>query len=587
LNHQVVAPNFRSGALRLLFAPIVETVASLQRRERMIATVRWVAIVFALGQVTLYEPPATRMLETAAAIRPWAFAVVGALLGVALFVEFALRIVHDVRALQALGAGVLAADLVISVAFIYLYSFDQLSAPWTLLVVLPLEGALRFELRGALAVWAALLPIYLGSLALGSAVHHVRVSVGASFYRMGLLLVVALFGGFIVRDLNTQRRLLQRLNDASHQVASRLEPAEILQTLCREAVRCLGAESAVVYVYDGSWFHPVASYPVGDLVKIMQEDEHEREDASLVPLLMAEPAWLEADSMRPGRLAVPLRWQSQTTTNLMVIRPLGGRPTPFETDIAASLAESAALSLATTRVIAAEQRNVRRLRYLEAIRTRFVATIAHDLRMPLTVFKGVSQMLRRRREEISPEQVDQMLTSVERQANRLSRLADDLLDAARLEGEVFSLHLETFQVATIVDAIVADLDGEVTVDVEPGLQLVGDAPRLERVLWNLLSNAEKYGKPPFEISGRRDDDTVVLSVRDHGQGVEEAQRARLFGEFTGSDDPESVGLGLAIVWQLVQAHGGEVRYRDASPGACFEVCLPVDGPKDASAGQWS
>lgn len=564
----------------------METVASLQRRERTIATVRWVAVGFALLQVTLYQPPVERMTETTASARPWAYVMVGVLVALALAVEVALRAFHDVRRLWLLGTAVLVADVVITVAFVYLFSFDQISAPWVILVLLPLEGALRFALRGALAVWAALVPLYLGALLLGSAIHEEAVTVGATFYRMGVLLVVALFAGYIAQDLNEQRRLLQRLNDSSHQVASRLDTAEILQTLCRESVRCLSARSAVVYVYDGSWFHPVASYPVDDLVAVMQEDEHEPEDASLVPLLMAEPAWLEPDSTRPGRLAVPLRWHETTTTNLLVIRPTNGRPTPFETDIAASLAESAALAIATTRVIAAEQRNVRRLRYLEAIRTRFVATIAHDLRMPLTVFKGVSQMLRHRRDDISSEQVDEMLSSVERQANRLSRLADDLLDAARMEGDHFSLFPEECDVAAVVAATVADLDEPVTVDLEPGLRLIADPARLERVLWNLLSNAEKYGKPPLEVTGTTSGASVVIGVRDHGSGVAEEQVSRLFGEFSGSDDPASVGLGLAIVWQLVAAHGGEVRYEAANPGARFEVVLPVAGPPPRTDQSW-
>ena len=564
----------------------MDTVASLQRRERIIATVRWVAIVFALAQVTLYSAPAPQLASPGAAAKPWAYAMVAALVVVAIGVEVGLRTLLDVRSLEWLGTAVLVADVAITLGFVYVFSFDPLSAPWTILVLLPLEGALRFDMRGAIGVWAGVVPLYLGSLAYGSAVHGVRVSAGAIVYRLGLVLVVALFAGFIARDLNTQRRLLQRLNDASHQVASRLEPAEILQTLCRESVRCLNADSSVVYVYDGSWFHPVASYPVDDLVEIMAQDQHEREDASLVPLLMSEPAWLEPDGTRPGRLAVPLRWQAQTTTNVLVVRPRDGRPTPFETDIVASLAESAALALATTRVIAAEQRNVRRLRYLEAIRTRFVATIAHDLRLPLTVFKGASQMLRKRRDSIAPEQVDSMLANVERQANRLSRLADDLLDAARLEGEHFKLHPEECDIATVVSATVADVDEPVAVDLEPDLRVIADAARLERVLWNLLSNAEKYGRPPFEVKGWRNNGSVHIAVRDHGDGVEEAQRARLFGEFSGSDDPESVGLGLAIVWQLVGAHGGEVRYEDGHPGARFVVSLPVDGPTEPQPSPW-
>src|SRR5687768_3048283 len=100
----------------------------------MIATVRWVAIVFALGQVLLYEPPVEGLALTAADVRPWAFGLVGALLGVALFVEVALRLIPDVRALRALGTGVLVADIAIVAGFVYLYSFDQFSAPWTIMV---------------------------------------------------------------------------------------------------------------------------------------------------------------------------------------------------------------------------------------------------------------------------------------------------------------------------------------------------------------------------------------------------------------------------------------------------------------------
>ena len=544
----------------------------------MIAIVRWVAIVFALSQIWLYQAPPGVATAFASRTRPYALVLALALALVAVGVEVALRTIRSAERLATIGAAVLIADVAITVGFVYLYAFDPVSSQWTALVLLPLEGALRFQMRGALGVWAALVPAYLVREVLTMRLEGVRFVLGATTYRLGLLLIVSLFAGFIARDLDEQRRLLQRLNDASHQVASRLEPAEILQTLCQEAVDCLAARSAVVYAYDGSWFHPVASYPVEDLLAVMAEDEEEREDTALVPLLLREPAWLEADARRPGRLVVPLRWQTSTTTNLLVLRPSHGRPTAFESDVVASLAESAALALATTRVIAAEQRNVRRLRYLEALRTRFVATIAHDLRLPLTVFKGASQMLRGRRDDLDPEVVDRMLRSVERQANRLSRLADDLLDAARLDVDRLTLHCGPVDLADVVAATVADLEEDVVTELDGDLRIVGDGPRLERVLWNLMSNAEKYGKPPLEIKAHREDGHVRLSVRDHGSGLDAPRRQRLFTDFAGSDDPGSVGLGLAIVWQLVTAHGGTVTYSDAEPGARFEVALPVAGP---------
>ena len=551
---------------------------TLQRRERMIATVRWIAAAFALLQVTLYTAPAGVDPAAAARARPFGYALVAALVLVGLVVEVALRVVRSSHRLMAVGAAVLVADTAVTVGFVYLYAFDPVSSLWSAMVLLPLEGALRFELRGAVGVWLALVPTYLAREVLGARLTGTAIVVGSATYRLGLLLVVSLFAGLIARDLHEQRRLLQRLNDASHVVASRLEPAEILEALCHQSVECLGAQSAVVYAYDGSWFHPVASYPADDLITVMAEDEQEREDAALVPLLLRRPAWLEADARRPGRLVVPLRWQTATTTNLLVLRPSGGRPTPFETDVAASLAESAALALATTRVIAAEQRSVRRLQYLEALRTRFVATIAHDLRLPLTVFKGASQMLRNRRDALDPQVIDRMLRNVERQANRMSRLADDLLDAARLDEDLLQLHTADVDLSEVIAATIADAEDDVQVQLDGDLHVLGDEARLERVLWNLLSNAEKYGKPPVQIHGWRENGMVKVAVRDHGAGLDEEHRQKLFTEFAGNDDPDSVGLGLSIVWQLVDAHGGDVHYRDAEPGACFEVVLPVAGP---------
>lgn len=549
--------------------------ASLRHRERMIAVVRWLAIAAAVVQVALYPATAASGLGG----RALGVAIVAAAALLACAVELLLPRVGDPRRLRRIGALVLVADVAVMSAYVGLYAVDQAAVQWVVLVVLPLEGALRFQLVGALAVWLALVPVVLSGELVGARIMRAPVSLAGIAGRLGLLLVVALLAGYIARDIETQRRLLQRLNDASHHVAAQLEPAEILQTLCREAVWCLDAESAVVYAYDGAAFAPVTAHPAQGLVQVLREDEERHGDQSLVPALLTVPTWLPPNGSHPGRLAVPLRWQAAAVSELLVVRPRAGRPRPFEVDVARSLAESAALALATTRVIAAEQRSNRQLRYLEALRTRFVATVAHDLRMPLTVFKGVSRLLRNRRDGIAPQEVDRMLASVERQANRLSRLADDLLDAARLNADRLRLQPEPCDVPTLIAATIADIDEDVEVEVEPGLRLVADAPRLERVLWNLLSNAEKYGRPPLQVRAFGDGRHVTIAVRDHGPGLDADQRARLFSDFAGSDSATSVGLGLAIVWQLVEAHDGEVAYVDADPGACFEVVLPVAGPR--------
>lgn len=555
--------------------------AALRRRERIIAVVRWVAVIFAVTQAAFYEPSDPSLAEAAATARSFAFMLAGALAGVGIAVEVALRVLRTTGALSRAGLTFLVLDVVITVGFLYAFAFDPASAHWAMLTVLPIEGALRFNVAGALGVWAVIAPAYLFRDAV---LTPSPLLLGLVGYRMGLVLVIAAFAGFAMRDLEQQRRVLQALADGSRRLMGRPEVAEILQVLCREVVRCLDARSAVVYVHDGEWFQAVAGSPSADLPTVLEQDQEEHRDPLLEQLVLTAPVWLEADELRPARLAVPLQGAERPVSHVLVVRPRGQRLSDVEIDAAAALAEAAGLALASARALTNEQRTTRELRYLEALRTRFVATIAHDLRLPLTVFKGVAQLLRTQRESIDPSEIDEMLGSVERQANRLSRLADDLLDAARMDAERFSLQAEPCDLRSVIAATTADSEEDVEVETDGDLTLVADSGRLERMLWNLLSNAEKYGKPPFEITARREDDDVVLAVRDHGSGVSAEQQQRLFEDFAGSGGPASVGLGLAIVQRLAAAHGGDVTYEDAEPGARFVVRLPVEGPEAGEPG---
>lgn len=549
----------------------MDTLSALRRNERVIALARWVAVVVALVQVQIYVPPSPALERAAAQARPLGFALVGALAGVGLVAEAAARFARTPGSLRWLGGLFLAADVAVGVGFVYLYAFDPVSAQWALLTVLPLEGALRYQLAGALGVWATVAPLYVVRDLMVTAAPF---SPGALTYRLGLLLVIAVFAGLSTRDLVEQRRVLQDLSAASRQLVGRLEPLEILRVLCRESVRCLDAEAAVVHLRDGEGFRAVAGHPQLAFAAALDHPD------ALANGPSDGPAWVERQGHRPGRLVVPLRVPESDSVHLLVVRPGPGRRWgTFDTEVAAALAESAALALATTRVLAAGQRSNERLRYLEALRTRFVATIAHDLRLPLTVLKGVSRLLHDRRDAISPERMDDLLASVERQANRLSRLADDLLDAARMDADRLALHVAPCDLRSVVAATVADSEEDVEVDFDGDLTLRADGARLERVLWNLLSNAEKYGKPPFVVRVWREGAEAVIELRDHGPGLASQQQEQLFADFADSGDAASVGLGLAIVWRLVAAHGGTVTYADAEPGARFTVRLPVAGPK--------
>ncbi len=562
----------------------VETLAGLRHRERTIATVRWVAVAFALVQLTAYQAPSAELVDAAATARGRALALVAVLAAVGLGVEVAVRFAGDTRTLSRVGVAALVADVGVCVGLVAAFAFDPVSSQWALLTIPPLEGALRFGLAGAWGVWGATVPGYLARDLLAITVHDQPVQLGATTYRLGLVGVVALFAGTTVAELRRQRRALALVNRAGRALAGGLETSEILAVLCREAGKLADAESAIVYVAAGDGFDPVAAWPTTVLPEAVEQAAQRDDSEQARRLLLTVPTWMEAEHDRPARLAVPMRRPGERSAGLLVVR----RPRHWNdhtvAEATAALAEAGAVALATTRLLAEEQASVRRLESLEALRTRFVATVAHDLRLPLTMFKGVAQLLRTSRDRVSPEQIDELLSRVERQANRLSRLADDLLDAARLDADRLTLQVSAVDLGDLVNTCVADLEEEqVAVRCDGDLRMRGDGPRLERILWNLLSNAEKYGKPPLEVRAWRDGDRMRLSVRDFGKGLDEGQRARLFQDFATGDEGAGVGLGLAIVRRLVLAHDGSVTYFDADPGACFDVVLPAGGPVDAAA----
>jgi hypothetical protein len=239
----------------------MDTLAVLRRRERMIAVVRWLGVVFAAVQFTIYQPPSPEFAEVAARARPVGYGFAVALAVVGVLAELAIRRVRDPRRFAQLGAVLLVADVAAVTGIVYLFTFDPISATWAIMAFMPLEGALRFQLPGAMAVWGSYVVTYPLRETLGMVLFDLPFEVSSVVYRLGLLLVITLFAGFMARDLDTQLTLLRRLNAASRDLAAQLEPSGVLETLCRQAHTCLDARSAVVYSSDEEVFEPVASWP--------------------------------------------------------------------------------------------------------------------------------------------------------------------------------------------------------------------------------------------------------------------------------------------------------------------------------------
>jgi len=234
-------------------------------------------------------------------------------------------------------------------------------------------------------------------------------------------------------------------------------------------------------------------------------------------------------------------------------------------------------------------RDVTAARDLDDAKNEFLALITHDLRNPLTTILGLGATLETYASELPVDRIQRMGVSVRHQAERISRLADDLFDVSRLEARSMVLTLRPVDMAVAIDlalASVADADG-VRVDVSPGTLVLGDARRLEQVMANLIDNALAHGAPPVEVTASARPAEVEVSVRDHGSGVADAlvptlfSRLRTFGR-QDRDRGRGTGLGLALVRGLVEAMGGRVWYEPASDGgARFSLVLPAPRSREA------
>jgi PAS domain S-box-containing protein len=228
----------------------------------------------------------------------------------------------------------------------------------------------------------------------------------------------------------------------------------------------------------------------------------------------------------------------------------------------------------------------------------FLATLSHELRTPLNAILGWVQMLRSGSLEQSRR--EHALEVIERNAAMQARLIEDLLDISRIMVGQLRLDYEAVDVRRIVDAAIDAIRPAVdnkSLRVSSSVRLAstvyGDPARLQQVVWNLLANAVKFTPPNgvITIDAQEDDGVVRIVVRDSGVGIPADFRSRVFEAFSQADATLTrphggLGLGLAIVRRLVEAHGGRAEADSAgeNTGATFTVTLPVGRSPDP-AGQ--
>ena len=238
-------------------------------------------------------------------------------------------------------------------------------------------------------------------------------------------------------------------------------------------------------------------------------------------------------------------------------------------------------------------RDVRRELRMAELRSQFVASVSHELKTPLTAIRMFSETLARATVR-DPQAREEYLVTIVNEAERLSRLLNNVLDFSRMEQGQREYQLRPTALDTVVHRSARTLEYPLSqqgfclrVDVADDVPLVqADEDALQQAVLNLLTNAMKYSGSSSEIdlTLQRSNGEAIITVRDHGLGIPPAYRDRVVEKFFRVPSPENVGisgagLGLTLVDHIVRGHGGRLEIESlVGSGSTFSIHLPVGQP---------
>ena len=239
--------------------------------------------------------------------------------------------------------------------------------------------------------------------------------------------------------------------------------------------------------------------------------------------------------------------------------------------------------------VIASVRDITRFREAEELKSTFISVVSHELKTPVALIKGYVSTLRREDARWDREIVQDSLEVIEEEADRLTELIDNLLDASRLQAGALSMNLSDVAMNVLAERIAERFRTQTnrhTIGVEFSDNfpvILGDEDRLGQVLSNLVSNAIKYSRSggKIMISGQTRPKQVIICVRDDGPGIAVDDIPHIFDRFYRASDAskttKGAGLGLYLARAVIEAHGGRI-WVDPKPGDGARICFSL--PRD-------
>lgn len=307
---------------------------------------------------------------------------------------------------------------------------------------------------------------------------------------------------------------------------------------------------------------------------------------------IAEPRYIEeAELLELGlrtRVLAPLQLGARAIGALSLARREPGSFRREEIELVTLLGRLVASAVQNIRTYDVERASAEELRRLSAMRADFVSLVSHELRSPMAAVIGSARTLQQRWQDLRHDQREAFLAVIGDETSRLAVLIGDVLDTSRIEAGTFPYTFANVDVAALIREAVAAVEiGQEQVRVETRIsgalpRVWGDADRLRQLVDNLISNALKYSKCGAEVTveARSSDRAVEVRVRDEGPGIPLDQQKLIFEKFgrasLGRETKPGTGLGLFISRSFAEAHGGSLEVESApGEGATFTLRLPV------------
>jgi PAS domain S-box-containing protein len=401
---------------------------------------------------------------------------------------------------------------------------------------------------------------------------------------------------------------IARLQSITAALSESLTPTQVSEVIVEQSMAALGASSALVALLNENKTELEVVRAVGYNQELVDTWRHFAIDSPL-PLAEAvrtgQPIWAESKQNRIDRyphlaetyaqydidawISIPLMVEGSAvggiTLGFTQLQQLSGEDQAF----ILAVAQQCAQAIARAHLYEAERTARNTAESANRIKDEFLAVLSHELRTPLNPILGWTKLMRSRK--LDQATSDRALETIERNAKLQTQLIEDLLDVSRILQGKLSLNFGPINLLSVIEAAIETVrlsaqakSIEIQTIIESGVgPVLGDANRLQQVIWNILSNAIKFTptEGQVKIKLERVGSQVQIRITDTGKGIPPEFLPYVFDYFRQADGATTrkfggLGLGLAIVRHLVELHGGTVQAESLreEQGATFTVRLP-------------